>query len=318
PQKKANGESCKIADDCVSNYCNPQGKCDDKPVEPQKKANGESCKIADDCVSNYCNPQGKCDDKPVEPQKKANGESCKKADECVSNYCNPQGKCDDEPVEPQKKANGQKCSTGKDCTSNYCNSEGKCADQPVHTDGALSLTKVPEEQNNTEGATCDRNTFVEHCDGLKVISCETNDNKTIVEAEECEEGYTCALSLLDGKNRVMCIDSKSTCKKGTKDDIACDLDKYGFEMSVTYKCLQFEDGNYYFAFAGLEYCSGLCTSKGCSQVSCDPSKGHTCSEDGKATMECEETESGKYIYKSYNCSAEGAECAVYEGWATCM
>ena len=314
PVKKANGESCKKADECKSNYCNAKGLCDDEPSEPAKKANGESCKKDDECESNYCNAKGQCADASA---KKANGESCKKADECESNYCNAKGQCAELSITADKQPNGKKCSTGKLCISNYCNTEGKCADQPVKTDGVLSLIEVPEEQNNKEGADCDRKTFVEHCDGTKVVSCENNDDKTIVEAESCAEGYHCALSLLDGKNRVMCIDSKSSCSKGTKDDITCDVDQYGYEMSATYKCLQFEDGLYYYAFTGLQYCSGRCTSKGCSQETCNPADDQKCSADGKTTMECDEIEPGKYIYKSYNCSAENTHCAIYEGWATC-
>ena len=302
---KTNGMGCTNADECVSHYCNAQGLCADAP-----KANGEHCVKDDECISHYCNSEWTCVDVP-----KANGEQCAKDDECVSHYCNDSGKCAD-----ALKTNGGKCTSGTDCVSNYCDSDGKCADKPKPSSSVLDLQEVPDNQNNTDGASCDIKTFVEHCKDNRIVWCDVDaDGKSVVKSDSCEGDYpTCSLTLLGGKNRALCIGNKSECTKGDKDDNYCETDKYGFAISQTYQCMQFEDGHYYYGYIGLKYCSGKCTKTKCVQETCDPTQGHRCSDDGKYTMECNPLEDGTYIYKSFNCSDDGSKCTVMEGWATCM
>lgn len=66
-EKKANGEACEAATDCISNYCNEDKICADAPAnDTDKKANGEACEAATDCKSNYCSSEDKiCADDPA-------------------------------------------------------------------------------------------------------------------------------------------------------------------------------------------------------------------------------------------------------------
>ena len=82
--KKPNGASCTSAAECKSNYCTPDGMCNE--ISNQKKLNGMACTSFADCLSNYCNPAGICDNLSAP---KANGQNCTTATDCISNYCNP-------------------------------------------------------------------------------------------------------------------------------------------------------------------------------------------------------------------------------------
>lgn len=319
------GQACTSDEECLSQYCDETKHCAEKSTVPPKKAIGESCTHSDECLSAYCDETKHCAEEVDVNVNKANGEECASADECQSGYCNNQNRCDDAPS-ANGKANGETCQTGAECASHYCSFEGLCSDKPnIHRE-VIALQDIPNGQNNTDGATCDPATFVEHCDGDVLVWCEqTKDKQYVVKTDACDEAHpSCVLTLLNGANHVMCVGSSDKCSASSKDEINCDHDDYGNEIDIHFECSQTEDGSYYYVYAGTRYCLGACTQKSCIEQTCDPDKGRfTCSEDGKYMLECDETPDGRYVYHSYACSQEGSDYLCqpledYDGWAMCM
>ena len=313
---KPNGEACTDKLECQSNYCNDNGLCDDKPA--QLKPNGQACESGSECVSGYCSDSNLCDDKPA--QLKPNGQACESGSECVSGYCSDSNLCDDKPV--QLKPNGQACESGSECVSGYCNADGNCDNKPAPPVSELDLQEVPEDQNNTTGAECDPDTFVQHCSGNTAVWCEVNSKNTpVVKSDVCgDEHPTCSLTLINGKNYAVCLGDDLACSKGDKEEADCTTDMYGYELRRAYTCQQHADGNYYLTYHE-DYCSGLCSTKGCKTESCDPNLSKCGDDGGNYTLECDVISPGKYIYKTQNCTVDYATCAtVKEGaktWAYC-
>jgi hypothetical protein len=315
-QLKENGAHCDNANECASGYCNDAHECAKKPAQP--KENGAHCEDANECVSGYCNDDHECAEKPAQP--KENGAHCEDANECVSGYCNDDHECAEKPAQP--KENGAHCEDASECASGYCNSDSQCATKPSASD-VLDLQEIPADQNNAEGASCDANAFVEHCNGDKMVMCKYDDVKkqgTVV-ADACESGYSCALTMRNGKNYPGCISSEVTCEKDDADEQQCDIDDLGYEILRAFSCQLFEDGNYYKVY-NEKYCAGACSTKKCEQETCDPLVSK-CSDDLNYTLECNEISPGNYIYKAYNCSFDYASCTTYlepktgKTWAYC-
>ena len=314
-QLKPNGDTCTSGSECQSDYCNANGLCDNKPV--QLKPNGEACENDSECQSDYCNDSNLCDDKPS--QLKPNGEACENGSECVSGYCNDSNLCDDKPV--QLKPNGEACEIGSECQSGYCNDSSLCDKKPDTPVTVLELQEVPEDQVNTAGAECDPDTFVSHCNGNTAVWCEVNSqNKPVVKSDVCADDYpTCSLTLMDNKNYPSCVGESLECTKGSKEEVECTTDMYNYELRAAYTCMQHADGKYYYTYHE-DYCSELCSTKGCKTESCDPNLSK-CGEGNTYTLECDEIAPGKYIYKAQNCSPEDAVCATLQDgaktWAYC-
>ena len=187
----------------------------------------------------------------------------------------------------------------------------------------LDLQEVPANQNNTKGAECDPNTFVEHCRGSNMVLCKYDDvkKKGKVTLDECNTGDTCNLTLIDGKNYPGCIGESWACQQGDSGEKACDTDDLGYELLRVYSCVLFDDGNYYQVYTET-YCAGACSTKKCEPESCDPLVSK-CSDDLQYTLECNEIAPGKYIYKASNCKDFDASCTTYldpktdKTWAYC-
>ncbi len=61
--------------------------CSDDSKDDAKKANGDTCSVAEECDSNYCNDAKKCADAP-----KAKGDVCTASSECAEGlYCAKDG-----------------------------------------------------------------------------------------------------------------------------------------------------------------------------------------------------------------------------------
>ena len=316
PAPKANGAACTNASECASHYCGADNTCADKPSDPVPAQNGARCTKASDCASGYCGDDNTCADKPAQQTPFPNGADCKYPSECASGFCDA-GKCATKVVAP--KPNGRVCKSGTDCASGYCNSDGLCADKPQQSSDVLDIQQIPDDQNNADGASCDPATFVEHCNGNHIVYCERDaKGNATVHSDDCtDDAPVCMLTLMDGRNRSLCIDSEKDCKKGAAADTYCTTDDDGYEIRHSYECQQFADGKYYYAYMGYKYCSGKCTQKKCETIACDPANGNKCPEDGKYTLECDKAPDGSYVYKAFSCTEEGLSCIEYEGWTTC-
>jgi hypothetical protein len=77
PEKKRDGETCALGDDCASNWCYGF-KCQTKHTKP----NGSVCAIPDECASNRCIIT--CQ---AQPRLKGRGEGCTLPGECASHKC---------------------------------------------------------------------------------------------------------------------------------------------------------------------------------------------------------------------------------------
>ena len=179
-----------------------------------------------------------------------------------------------------------------------------------------NLFEVPAGQNNTEGAPCDPETFVEFCDGNSVVYCEEeeiydDEGETVgydsyVEKYECEEEEPVCLTYLrndEGKkhNWAACFSRCETIGK----DSECSTDEDGFDFwYIEYVCKQTSKGKLLFYSEYLP-CNSACSENGktCKMEKCDPETYEaTCDEDGVF----------HWCYESYG-YLSAAFCEAYEG-----
>lgn len=106
-EQLADGESCDLDTDCLSN------RCDASLCEPLL-ADGEACAVAGDCQSARCEG-GTCIARVVA------GGSCSFPNDCVTGYCGA-GACS----VPPERAAGEACTLPIDCASRTCDA-GRCA-----------------------------------------------------------------------------------------------------------------------------------------------------------------------------------------------
>jgi len=227
--------------------------------------------------------------------------------------------------------------TGTGENSGSGNNESSNNIDPAKYAGANpSINKTPSTQNNSANASCNANTFVESCDGNKVVYCSS---KGTVAHYDCgnyddgsDTGYTCAVTLDDDNyNYANCVAQKVTEKtlsnfctesdyKTNNHSKQCDYYPYGseyYEYEYEYACTPYSDGYYHWTEAGGKFCSDLC-SKGCTQQTCEYGSDDLCS--GNAVKTCIGVGTNQYIYVVNDCNAYTfeASCSIDEdGYGAC-
>ena len=167
-----------------------------------------------------------------------------------------------------------------------------------------NLQTVPSSQDNTEGAECDSDTFVESCVGDSVVYCYYGE---VVKLDCASENYQCITTLetYNGSsyNFANCYQSCTTVGQsqtvcGYGDDYADTLD--------TYVCAKSSVGNVW-NITDSQYCGTACSNASCSvNQACG-----SVDEDGTC-------QSGNAVYCSYNTdeSAEVLHIEVCENGCT--
>ena len=266
-----------ISDRCSKTICNGSKLivCDIKT----------GATIETDCGSDGCNEQKLSCNFP--------------ADKCEANVCrgNTLIICDT--------ATGN--TSEQDCGSDGCNEQTLACNTNASD---FVFQEVPAGQDNQKDAKCNPQTFIPHCEGTKIITCEEN---LITEAYtvmhfDCanpDEGWddlgdddlgdddwedfeyldtACAVTLIDGKNEPICVnpasDSEDLCspsENGTQSEY-CGHDEYDpTEIKIVYSCQPYSDHTYRWYDLSYTLCSTTC-AEGCKQTSCDINKQPVCKD----------------------------------------
>ncbi|MBP5406643.1 hypothetical protein J6Z19_05785 [bacterium] len=180
-----------------------------------------------------------------------------------------------------------------------------------------NLFEVPADQNNTEGALCDPQTFVEFCDGNAYVYCseqyENDEITNIVEKYECddEESPVCFTYRRNDEgwehNWAACFSRCETIGKGSE----CTSEDDGFYFwYYESTCKQTSKGKLLF-FGEYIPCNSACSEDGktCEIKECNPeTDAPTCDENGVLHY-CDE-------YSNFTaaefCALDGAVCGYDE------
>ena len=181
-----------------------------------------------------------------------------------------------------------------------------------------NLFEVPADQNNTEGASCDPQTFVEFCDGNAYVYCSEQYNEDdeliyIVEKYECddEESPICFTYRRNDEgwehNWAACFSSCETIGKGSE----CTSEDDGFYFwYYESTCKQTSKGKLLF-FGEAIPCNSACSEDGktCEMKECNPeTDAATCDENGVLHY-CDEY--SKFTAAEF-CALDGAVCGYNE------
>ncbi|MBR4986486.1 MAG: hypothetical protein IKY83_12190 [Proteobacteria bacterium] len=180
---------------------------------------------------------------------------------------------------------------------------------------SLDITSVPAAQNNTKGAACDYNTFVESCIGSDAVWCgEDASGNSVVEYSTCES--SCIItSTSDKLNFATCPDlyeADFDCAAEGMESYACGYDYYGFLGQDHLRCQKWSDGKLHWYAIGGSYCTTCTdTANGCVLNNCTGNEGSCSADGGEATYceggymvtmacyedeECEEDDQGAFCY----------------------
>lgn len=178
-----------------------------------------------------------------------------------------------------------------------------------------NLFEVPAGQDNTDGAPCDPETFVEFCDSNTVVYCEEEEiyddegepagYNYFVSKYECEEDDPVCLTYRRNDkgwehNWAACF---SSCETIGKDSECIDEDNFDF-WYTEYVCKQTSKGKLLF-YGEYIPCNSVCSEDGktCKMEKCDPeTDAPTCDENGVL----------HWCYESYG-YLSAAFCEAYEG-----
>ena len=189
---------------------------------------------------------------------------------------------------------GDSDSSGNSGDSGNSNS-GSAEDHTVDE----NLVEVPADQDNTENAVCNPETFIQFCDGNSLVFCGSQEEgKWIVIKWQCEGKtpvcFTYAYGEEERYNQADCYASCDNENEGPGENCASNDSGYTFEYE-RYTCIKTSKGKLKF----------IEESKSCNSA---------CSEDGKT---CEINECNPAEYKAY-CDENGVlhECPDWSGVET--
>lgn len=146
------------------------------------------------------------------------------------------------------------------------------------------IVQVPAGQNNTVGAACNYETFVESCDGNKVVYCGENESgASTVISVECEA--SCVLTEASGLNFATCSEwLTEVCPKEGDKKYQCDVDEDGVLGQFELKCQKWSDGKLHWYAINDKACTECSdTANGCIQKTCTASD-TKCSDDFTGQM----------------------------------
>jgi len=177
----------------------------------------------------------------------------------------------------------------------------------------ITINSVPSTQDNTQGSSCKRASFVEHCDGNSLVFCEsgkvTYDNCTHYSDQNAS--YTCRVALKDDVNYADCVaeNNSDSCSVELKTSGYCDKDANNYEAMQYQICLRFDDGKLHRVNDSFKYCGSVC-SDGCkAQDYCDASYSDKCS--GNVAYVCEALQEKYYAIDCAN------GCKLTDNKASC-
>ena len=174
------------------------------------------------------------------------------------------------------------------------------------------ITAVPAGQNNTNGAACNPDTFVQFCDGNNAVFCYAN----VVMVDACSS--SCIVTYSNDKlNYADCSDYYSATDNCTKEgevSYECGVDEDGLLGQSEYHCQKWSDGVMRKYAAYGDYCTE-CTDAagGCVQKSCTGSDA-TCSDDLASGSMCYD---GMLLTAFCDLIDEDAMCEVDEYGVFC-
>ncbi len=219
------------------------------------------------------------------------------------------------------------CGENKKCEGNTCISTEILPDRTCGstkcTGTQLCLNNVCVERNNkaVENIECNPKTFVESCDGNKLVYCyddPQDEDPAVTHVADCsEDGSNSTCALMMDKNLGNCISQDEKCNAETTGNFTLCFDmEYTTSYMETRVCALATDGKYYPFRDDWEEidCIGVCVDK----YTCNTEKGNTyvCTEpntqfcDGNIIVYCYEDKSSYAM----NCADTGATCdATVEG-----
>ena len=184
-----------------------------------------------------------------------------------------------------------------------------CFDDPYAVDE--DLAEVPADQDNTEGASCDTQTFIEFCDGNTVIYCSSSEfdqNGYVVKAK-CDADYPVCFTHayeFEGEpwNIAGCYASCDGENVGDGKICRTPDSGYTFELQK-YRCIETSKGKLKF-IDGSEPCNSACSEDGrsCEIKECDPEKDRAYCDENGVLHECvgwSDTEMASF------CNANGSD-----------
>ena len=183
-----------------------------------------------------------------------------------------------------------------------------CFDDPYAVDE--DLAEVPADQDNTKGASCDPDTFVEFCDGNIYVHCESTEFEPdwFVSRTECDGKFPICLTQAFGGdepfNSAGCYASCDDENVGDGEICRTTDSGYTFELQK-YRCIETSKGKLKF-LDGSEPCNSACSKDGrsCEIKECDPEKDKAYCDENGVLHECvgwSDTEMASF------CNANGSD-----------
>ncbi len=213
-----------------------------------------------------------------------------------------------------------------DCGSKKCNLETRSC--------GIELNPVPSGQNNTEGAECNIDTFVEYCDGNSAVYCgyeydeKTDTERYKVEYYVCEKNSLCMTALnREMRNYSNCIEPNDVCTTENSTDYYCEILPFegedesndeGYVYQYKYNCSYWSDGKLHWVYDELDssYCSTACVDgSGCQFNACIPGAASSCSDNLAVNCDWDEW-SGQYHYYAMNCGSKNM-CRLAKDYSYC-
>ena len=184
------------------------------------------------------------------------------------------------------------CGKQKGMTCRYDEDFGGtgCFSNPYYVDEELA--EVPKDQNNTENAPCDPDTFIQFCDGNTSVFCGYDGEKDIVVRAKCDETAPICLAYAydynDGErfNNASCYSSCDNENVGEGEICLTYNSGYTFEHEK-YKCIETSKGKLRFIDERTT-CNSACSadSRTCEIQECDPSTDNTYCDENGVLHEC--------------------------------
>ncbi|MBP5406642.1 hypothetical protein J6Z19_05780 [bacterium] len=180
------------------------------------------------------------------------------------------------------------------------------------------LAEIPEDQDNTEGASCDPDTFIEFCDGNTVVYCfstEFEQNGHVIKST-CDWNYpVCFTHAYEYEEKPWNVAGcYASCDGENVGDgeICLTYDSgYTFELEK-YKCIETSKGKLRFLDESTT-CNSACSEDGrsCEIKECDPSKDKAYCDENGVLHECIEW-SGMEIASFCNYEDSNMVCEYIE------
>ena len=218
--KKADGQSCQDAKECVSAKCNSKNQCGEEQ-------SAESCASSLLCDSNtrYCDSTDKiCKDK------KADGQNCTEHKECINNFCGSDQRC------------------GKiTISSNTCGGDADCDITKERCDGGvckrLSISDVEYNDCDDPGKTfCTSDGYL--------VRCMNGANSTSLIKTDCANASKVCV---ESEGVAICA---STCDQENATSTICDTDDETVEIQLQCKKI---NGSLFYIAVGEKICEGMMT-----------------------------------------------------------